>query len=417
MRSIFDQYDSPENRLTHALGCCLERDRGLLRAFVRWVTDGRKAPAGKLEVLEQQVPGMSVAPVEEDESTGLPDLWVHDNGQWSLIVESKVQAKVSAGQLHRHRRTAERNGFTDLVVLVLAPTIPARRVPGVTYRAWPQVYTWMRRQARRYEWAECMANYMEIAEARMTADGYLDNQPLTEFDGIPFGPDHPYTYREAKRVLRLALDELRTRRDLQKLGMDPEGPGRPAITGKDGTAVWDFLPLRQSRGRSNFTACPHLTICIQAQKTILIVTLPNAVPAAMRHRLTRPGLDAFKALLSSVSAGVARAVRPITGASPYVEAVQRHYLSQRSAPIEDARLDFDLRTAGEGFDPKVKQQDQWLEAIFHVLENKHSNFQVGIGAKLPYGDPCIRSKEVLNVIARVWIACKPWIETVLRPKS
>jgi hypothetical protein len=213
MRSIFDQYETPENRLTHALGCCLERAPRLLRNFIRWATGKRKLPAGRLSILEQQVPGAPVAPAEDGES-GLPDLWIHDQGTWSLIVESKVKAKISAAQLRRHLKTAQRNGFTDATLLVLAPTIPAHRLPGVIYHTWPEVYVWIRRQARESEWAACMADYMEVAEARMTADGYLGDKPLTEFDGIPFGPDHPYTYREAKRVLKLAMDELQNRPDL-----------------------------------------------------------------------------------------------------------------------------------------------------------------------------------------------------------
>src|SRR5207245_176665 len=32
----FDQYDQPENRLTHALAVCLYEDRGLLQEFLAW---------------------------------------------------------------------------------------------------------------------------------------------------------------------------------------------------------------------------------------------------------------------------------------------------------------------------------------------------------------------------------------------
>lgn len=45
MRSISDQYGAPENRLTHALGCCLDRDRRLLRAFIRWAERRAEKPA------------------------------------------------------------------------------------------------------------------------------------------------------------------------------------------------------------------------------------------------------------------------------------------------------------------------------------------------------------------------------------
>ena len=35
MRNVFDQYDQPENKLTHALMTTLSRDRGLIRPFLR----------------------------------------------------------------------------------------------------------------------------------------------------------------------------------------------------------------------------------------------------------------------------------------------------------------------------------------------------------------------------------------------
>jgi len=413
MRSIFDQYDAPENRLTHALGCCLERDRRLLRAFIRWATGRGQLPGGELAVLEQQVPGTPVA-AGENEEAGLPDLWIHDPDTWSLVVESKVKAKISPAQLHRHRRTAQRNGFTDITLLVIAPRIPAHRMDHVVYHTWPQVYVWMRRQARNSEWAACMAEYMEIAEARMTAEGYLGDQPLTEFDGIPFGPDHPYAYREAKRVLELAMDELQKRPDLKKLGMDPSGDRRPAITGREGAGVWDFLPLKETKVRGNFTSCPHLTLSIQTPRTIVIVTLPNAVPAPMRGNLTSLGIEGFANLMGRVEKGVSKAISPIENAFPFVEAIQRHYPSQRSPAVTDARLEFDLRTMEGSDEDHVKMQRQWLEAVFEVLSAKKSNFQLGVGAALPYGDKRMRSRGVLDVMAGVWLGCKPWLDTILR---
>ena len=413
MRSIFDQYDAHENRLTHALGCCLDRDRHLLQGFVRWTTGKHKLPPGQLTIVEQQVPGAPVVAGNGEES-GLPDLWVHNEDTWSLIVESKIAAKISAGQLHRHRKTAQRNGFTDITLIVIAPRIPSRRLGGVAYFTWPQVYVWMRRQARKSEWAGCMAEYMEIAEARMTADGYLGDEPLTEFDGIPFGPDHPYTYREAKRALKLAFDELRKRPDLKKFGMDPACAGRPAITGRDDVAVWDFLPLKAAKDKASFTSCPHLTLSIQMQRIVIIVTLPNAVPALMRRNLTSLGIDGFTALVGQVEKGVSKIIRPIGKAYPFVEAAQRHYPSQKSPAVVDARVDFDLRTAVGNSKTPVKKQPQWLEAVFEALTAKRSNLQVAIGAALPYGDKHMHSRDILDVIAGVWLGCKPWLDTILR---
>jgi hypothetical protein len=37
MRNLFDQYNQPENRLSHALAVCLSEDRRLLTRFLRWI--------------------------------------------------------------------------------------------------------------------------------------------------------------------------------------------------------------------------------------------------------------------------------------------------------------------------------------------------------------------------------------------
>ena len=81
---------------------------------------------------------------------------------------------------------------------------------------------------------------------------------MTRFSGFHFGTDHPLTYLEGKRVLELALGELRGRHDLVKgLGMNPKAPGRAAITGRHGQGVWDFLSLSSGSGEENFTKHPH----------------------------------------------------------------------------------------------------------------------------------------------------------------
>jgi hypothetical protein len=247
----------------------------------------------------------------------------------------------------------------------------------------------------------------------MTADGYLDGEALTQFDGIPFDADHPYSYREAKRVLRLAMEELRRRKDLKRIGMSPEAPGRPAITGLTGNSVWDFLRLKGAPRNADFTSTPHFTLSIQASRFVVIVVLPNAVPAAMRARLTARGPDSFRELVELVSRRVVRAVRGVERACPYIELVQRHFKSQRSAGIEDARLEFDLRTASER-DSKIKHQPEWLDATYQALSRKRSNLQIAIGAVIRYGSPQLRSRRVLDVIAGVWVACDPWLRRIMR---
>src|SRR4029450_13789034 len=174
---------------------------------VRWVTGRRNLDWKGLEVLEQQIPGMPQI-LLEDEAKGLPDLWIHGDGDWSLIIESKVAAKISEDQLKRHRRTAQRNGFVviDLVVLLtlppaearerlphrtesaikaarcLAPAVPSRKSDGIRYLTWPEVYCWMRKQAKKSSWARCMANYLEVAEVKMTAKGCVGEGAPGECD-------------------------------------------------------------------------------------------------------------------------------------------------------------------------------------------------------------------------------------------
>ena len=180
------------------------------------------------------------------------------------------------------------------------------------------------------------------------------------FSGFQFGRDHPFTYLEGKRVLGLAMDELRQRRDLRnQLKVNPLAPGRPAITGRQSDAVWDFLSLVSSGRVENFTKNPHLTLGVVAQQLEVLVTIPNAVNGAMRGNLIKLGEDGFQQLASRVVKNLKPLLRDHPGATPWCRGVQRRYLSQRATPFNDARIDFDLRTAVPGSgSPKV--QPRWL---------------------------------------------------------
>jgi len=126
LRNIFDQYSQPENRVTHALMTAIDEDRALLGYFLRELvkvkppTDPRK-----LSVLEQQYPGEEEPSEEELERRGIPDGWISDNEGWCVLIESKVIAKLTADQIRRHRRTAERRGFERIAVVAITPHRPA----------------------------------------------------------------------------------------------------------------------------------------------------------------------------------------------------------------------------------------------------------------------------------------------------
>ena len=117
MRNVFDQYQQPENRLTHALACCLGEDKNLMRSFLKRIAG--TVPAGRLQIVEQQLPGEPITTGDETANGSLPDAWVYGEGDWSLLIEAKVQAAINAGQFKRHLLTADRRGYPGAQLLLL----------------------------------------------------------------------------------------------------------------------------------------------------------------------------------------------------------------------------------------------------------------------------------------------------------
>ena len=172
MRNVFDQYSTPENRLTHALATALDEDRKLLTSFIGWVCG--RVPVGRLEIVEQQLPGEPEPEEDENERGSLPDAWIQDGESWSLLIESKIASSLRNDQLYRHLRTAESRGFTDVTLMTIAITRPKRKLPERTeFREWSQVYEWLNNQASGSDWANRAAKYFEVAEHKFSNEGYL----------------------------------------------------------------------------------------------------------------------------------------------------------------------------------------------------------------------------------------------------
>lgn len=419
MRNIFDQYSQPENRLTHALICCLSEDKKLLRNFIRWVT-GSISPSTKyLEIVEQHLPGETEITEEESERRGLPDGWIHDNDKWSLIIESKVAATFKNDQLRRHLQIASRRGFEDITLLAIGTTEPRRKlIDGVIFKKWSEIYTWLNKQGT--DWALKTTRYMEIAESKWTNDDYLKEGTLTTFSGIPFTDKNPYNYPEAKRLIRLAIDGLRKRKDLKNiLGIDPTGVGRGMITGKASSGVWDFLRLKDFKNEGDFTKTLHLTLSIQSDSVFAAITIPNNIKSVYRRNLLEGGYDCFREVFKKVHRNMSKKLRKVEGSMSWVGVVQRHYRTQSSPPIVDARLDFNLDTAFKDTSfsdiDRVKQQPVWLESAYEsIAKKRHSNTQLVVGAIFPYSRClAVHSPKILNHIASVWISCNPLIKCVI----
>jgi hypothetical protein len=283
LRNLFDQYSQAENRVTHALLSALNEDRRLLRLFLRDLVKATPAvDTWKLAVLEQQYPGEEEPSEEELDRRGIPDGWIVAEEQaWCVLIESKVLASLRGAQIESHRRTAARRGFTTVIAVAITAHRPAAAPQRTVMLEWRDIYAWLRHHRAGSVWAGRAADYLEIAEAKLIEAGQFVEGTLTMFSGFPFDRDHPYTYLEGKRVLGLALGELRARQDLrQRLGMNPKVPGRPAITGQGGDVVWNFLSLSSASDAGNHTRYPHLTLAIAAWGVDAMVTVPNAQNAA-----------------------------------------------------------------------------------------------------------------------------------------
>lgn len=408
MRNVFDQYSQPENRITHALMTALHEDPALLRAFLKDMAGVELRAKAALQVHQQTYPGsLEGEPAEGDpERKGIPDAWVTCD-DWCLLIENKVLIRATRDQLTRHLAIARRLGFTDIKAVVLTVGKPMDELPeGVQVVEWTTVYEWLLRKSKAHPWAKRVAEFLEVMEGKLAQQEQLMAGTLTTFTGVPFGDDLPFTYAEAKRVLGLMRGELRRRPDLRReLGIDPDAVGRSKITGQGGDSVWDFLAFKDAEG--DFNKSPHLTFALLRLSVEALLTVPHSVEPAARRRLVSLGRDGFAELIGEVVDRMKPTIAKCKGVEPRVRLMQRHWPTRSSPPIQDALLIFDPRTALEGDGP-LKPQPEWMDAAFAALANKSSNLQLQVGAYFPYARCDVtRSREILDRMAEVWIACKP----------
>ena len=327
---------------------------------------------GNLFVLEQQYPGEDEPSEDELEQRGVPDGWIFNEEGWCVLIESKVLIRPRAGQIESHRRTAVRRGFKQITAVVIAPRVSESTSSDLVFLEWRGVYSWLRRHSANSMWAARTAEYLEIIEAKLVDSKQFLEGTLTMFAGFQFGREHPFTYLEGKRVLGLAMSELRKRTDLKNaLGMNPAHPGRGAITGRNEDRVWDFLALSSAKDDESFTNYPHLTLGITTDGVEAMVTVPNAVNNVMRRNIVKLGDDSFRSLVKKIVSNLAPLLRAQDCAKPWFRGVQRRYPSQRAKPFIDARIDFDLRTAFHSH-AAPKMQPRWLSAAYDAFPTKRA---------------------------------------------
>ena len=417
MRNLFDQYEQPENRLTHALMSVLHREPKLLRPFLRWL-GVRSAPATRrIHIGQQQMPG-TLVDTELDGQDGLPDGCLYDDDGWAVLIECKVQAGISISQLQRHRKTAARYGFENVALVLIAPDPPKRQLPADThFRAWREVYDWFSQRTPGSLWVRQFVEYVQVFESKMLARSYNIGSTLTMFTGFHFDHESPYTYSEGKRLMRLIGQEFRQcRRLIDALQLDPDGKGRTALTRGAEGGVWDYIPLKAARGAS-FTAFPHATIILRPAMAAAAITIPNGLRGNITKRLTSLEFDGFEKMIREIEANLRPIVERVPGAQPKLYLLQRHYKSQRSIPNVDGEIWVDLRAMVGDKSAKIRHQPMWLEAYYNVLVRKRSNMQTGIEVYLPYeygGEPTVmQTPAALDVMVDTWLALKPLLDFAL----
>jgi len=412
LRNVFDQYSQPENQLTHALVSALHQDRSvLLKSFLEWVGAESLPDTHDIKIVEQQQPGVVISGEEFDGEmqNGLPDATFFDDDGWALLVESKVQAPLNSGQLIRHRSTAQRCGFPNPEVLVIVvDRSEAAKVRGASVIEWRELYAWFRRQRKKSRWAQHLTDYFEIFESKNLADRYNIRGTLTMFDGFHFDDEHPFHYREAKRLLRLLGEELRKSKELKALGVDLEAPGRGMITGSQGGVVWDYLQFKAAGGDGR-SRWPHLTYALRPDGLGAMLNFPNQLSGGLKSMFTAIGADQLQAVLTKIGRNLQPILGRVEGSAPHLEVIQRHYPSRTAQPIVDGRIHADLRTLFQAKSP-VKHQPEWLNSAFRFVANKNSNLQFGIAVRFTYNSAVVQSPNIEKEFVNSWVAMKPLID-------
>jgi hypothetical protein len=104
------------------------------------------------------------------------------------------------------------------------------------------------------------------------------------------------------------------------------------------------------------------------------------------------------------------------GATPFVEVLQRHYLTRQASTL-DAFIEFDPRTAFNGHGP-IKRQEEWLRGAFEAFSNKQSNLQLGFGVAFRYGiSSAVSAPDFARSVITTWRATAPVLDLLREAES
>ncbi|SVB55158.1 uncharacterized protein METZ01_LOCUS208012, partial [marine metagenome] len=254
MRNIFDQYSQPENKLTHSLASCLYEDPRLLNSFLKNFCSNFFNQTSNLKIEQQTVPGKRHLIDDENQRKGLPDAVIYTEEQ-CLIIESKVSSTLTGDQLMRHERTVRRRGFNNIRGIgIVVDLLPKVRLDNWEQLTWKQVYSWAYKETNKSKWARKLIDYFNVLENKYMV-GKLEGS-ITEFTGVHFDDENPYSYLEGKRQLRLLMNKIKQNKILkEELNVDLSKKGRGGI--KKAGNLWDYLTFNTGVDDKSFTDEPH----------------------------------------------------------------------------------------------------------------------------------------------------------------
>ena len=414
MRNIFDQYSQPENKLTHSLASCLYEDKRLLNSFLKNFCSNFFNQTSNLKIEQQTVPGERHLIDDESQRKGLPDAVIYTEEQ-CLIIESKVSSTLTRDQLMRHERTLRRRGFDNIRGIgIVVDLLPNVRLDNWDQLTWNQVYSWAYKETNKSEWARKLIEYFNVLENNMVEEEYLKEGSITEFTGVHFDDENPYSYREGKRQLRLLINKIKQNKILkEELNVDLSKKGRGGI--KKAGNLWDYLTFNTGVDDKSFTDEPHLTIGMNDEFIEGDLTIPYRIKGNTKRNFYNLSWEEFKNIIHKIVLNYNNSFGTSEGFKPQIVLAQRRYPSQSSPAIHDARLEFDIRTAFKDISSKLKptqkKQEEWLRLVFEINNNKKSNIQFQVGARFFYNKhTLVNNKDADQVVSKSFLACKPLID-------
>ena len=252
----------------------------------------------------------------------------------------------------------------------------------------------------------------------MIETGYLTEGSLTSFTGIQFNVDHPYSPREAKRLLKLAMEEIKKSSRMREIGVDPRLGGRGKIP-EDSVEVWDYVKLQGTEDSAQANERPHFTLGIRPEGVLAVMILPDKWlgVAGQQHPLKKLGKKAFHNHVTKVSKRIVDSLGSTPEARPWVLVQQRRALTGQRLNVWDAQLEFDPQTAvglqsEERVGNLLREQPEWLSATYDALTNKNANVELCLGGRMQYDYAGVQSPEFIDRVIDSWAACRPLLDVL-----